>query len=397
MPLTDAACRNAKGRPKAYKLADAGGLYLSVTPKGSRLWRLKYRFEGREKKLSFGPYPLVDLATARAKRDAAKLVLLDGRDPGSDLPADGPAEETFRQIAAEWLRGKATNLAPNYEIRTQRQLNKDIYPFKGDGMTKPFGDLLMAQITPKIVLDMVRAIEKRGAISMARRARRHVSEVFGYAIASSRAERDPAQDMKRAMLPEPRVKHQAKMPESELPRFFGRLKDYDGAPITRLSIELLIRTWVRTKELRFAEWSEIDGDLWRIPAERMKMSRDHLVPLTPQALGLLDQLRVEGRGSRWIVPGVAGPMSENTMLFSLYRMGYHSRATIHGFRGTASTICNESGLFNKDWIERQLAHVPGDGVRSAYNAAEYLGPRRKMLEWFSDLIDAKMELSDLIG
>ena len=397
MPLTDAACRNAKGRPTPYKMSDSGGLYLFVTPKGSRLWRLRYRFDRREKLLSFGPYPLVDLAKARSKRDEAKRILLAGRDPGkTELPSDGE-NQTFRQVAAEWLLSKSSNLAADYEKRVQRQLDLDVFPFQGPTMAEPFGDLPMARITPKIVLDMVRAVEGRGAISMARRARRYVSEVFAYAIASERAERDPAQDIKRALLPEPRVKHQTKLPASELPRFIRRLREYDGAATTRLSIWFLLHTWVRTKELRFARWTEIDGDVWRIPGERMKMGRDHVVPLTAQSLAILDELRAVGRGSSWIARGVNGPMSENTMLYALYRMGYHGRATIHGLRGTASTVCNESGLFNRDWIERQLAHVPGDGVRAAYNAAEYLPQRRLMLTWWSDFLDEQGDLAEVLG
>lgn len=400
MPLTDLACRNARGREKPYKMADGGGLYLFVQPAGSRLWRMKYRFEGREKVLSFGAYPAVDLVTARGKRFAAKEILAAGRDPAASTQTltDGQASEaTFEEIAKEALKAKATNLAPNYEIKVLRQMRKDVFPFKSPTMALTFGRSPMSLITPKIVLDMVRAIEDRGAISMARRARMYVSETFAYAIASERAERDPAQDMRRAMLPMPKVKHQAKLPAKDLPTFFQRLDAYEGARLTAASIELLLRTWVRTKELRFARWEEIDGDLWRIPAERMKMSKDHLVPLTPQVITLLEEMRELGRGSPWIAPGVRGPMSENTMLFAMYRMGYHGRATIHGLRGTASTMANESGRFNRDWIERQLAHVPGDGVRAAYNAAEYLPQRIKMMAWWNDLLDGQRDVGELVG
>jgi integrase len=224
-------------------------------------------------------------------------------------------------------------------------------------------------------------VEDRGALEVARRDLQHISHIFRYAIASGRAARNPAADIKGALRPQPRVKHRAALRERDLPEFFAKLQTYDGEEQTRLAIELVVHTFVRTAELRFAHKSEFEGDLWRIPAERMKMKREHIVPLSFQAKRILDRLMTVTSGN------VLAPMSENTMLYAMYRMGYHGRATIHGFRGTASTILNESGLWNRDWIERQLAHVPEDKVRSAYNAAEYLPDRRRMMTWYSERLE----------
>jgi len=384
MPLSDATCRNAKGRDKPYKLSDGGGLYLYVTPNGSRLWRQKYRFNGKEKLLSFGPYPAIRITEAREKSEAAKRQLANGLDPALGLVAEDARAagdgETFKTIADEWLRGMNERWAAAHALRVGSRLRDDVYPH--------IGDMPIDSIGAPDVLAMLRKIEERGALEMAKRVCQSCGQVFRYAIATGRAERDPTGDLRGALKPSPRVRHQAKLPANELPEFVRRLRAYEGDPVTPLALEFLIHTWTRTGEVRGAEWSEIDGDLWRIPAERMKMSRDHLVPLTPQSQAILARLKAIGRGSAYIAPGVlGGMMSANTLIYALYRMGYHSRATVHGFRGTASTLANESGLFRADVIERQLAHVPGDAVRSAYNAAEYLAERRAMMTWWSNHLD----------
>lgn len=379
MALSDTACRNAKGRDRPYKLSDSNGLYLLVNPNGSRLWRQKYRYQGREKSLAFGSYPVVALADARLKSAEARKALQDGLDPSKRSPDKTRVADTFEDVAREWLANMDVTWSAGHAQRVRARFVGDVFP--------QIGRMAITEIEAPDVLDLLRKVEARGAIEMAKRVRQPIGQVFRYAIATGRARRDPTPDLRGALKPSPRVRHQAKLPARDLPEFLRKLDSYEGERKTALALELVLHTWVRTSEMRFALWSEIDGDLWRIPAERMKMSRDHLVPLTPQTLDILEQLREIANGSPYIASGITGaPMSSNTLIFAMYRMGYHSRATVHGLRGTASTMCNESGLFRSDWIERQLAHAPGDEVRAAYNAAEYLSERRKMMAWWSDLL-----------
>ncbi len=371
MPLTDLTCRNAKPGERPRKLADAGGLYLLVQPNGSRLWRLNYRFDGKQKTLAFGKYPEVTLNQARARRDEAKALLGEGFDPARP-PArtegdDGP---TFREVAEEWLTVRGSAWKPRHQVTTAHRIKKCLYP--------DLGDRPLALIDAPLILDTLRKVEARDAFDIAKRMRQSCSAIFRYAIATGRASRDPAADLRGALKSPPRTERRAWIREKELPEFFRRLRAYDGHGLTRDALEFIVHTFVRTNELRGARWEEFEGDLWRIPAGRMKGGlRDHLVPLSPEALAILARLRGYRMGD------FVAPLSENTMLYALYRMGYHSRATTHGFRTTASTILNESGLWSPDAIERQLAHVPGNDVRAAYNAAEYLPERRRMMAWYS--------------
>lgn len=376
MPLTDTACRNAKPAEKTRKISDAGGLYLQIEPKGSKLWRMNYRFAGKQKTLAFGKYPEVSLADARSRRDDAKMLLASGLDPSDPRPAQSAS---FEEVAREWLNSR-TGWTQAYLGRVISRMEADIF--------SQFGHLAIGSIEAPTILAALRKVEDRGAFEIAKRLRQTVGQIMRYGIATGRASRDPAADLKGAMKPSPRVRHMAALRDKDLPEFFAKLEVYDGDIKTRWAIELVIHTFVRTNELRLARWSEIDGDVWRIPAERMKMRREHIVPLTPQSLALLDKLKEKTAASGFICK-----MSENTMLYAMYRMGYHSRATIHGFRSTASTILNESGLWSPDAIERQLAHVPEDSVRAAYNAAQYMPERRRMMAWWSDYIDGKKQAS----
>lgn len=369
MPLTDTACRNAKPSDKPRKLADAGNMYLLVQPTGARLWRMNYRFEGKQKTLAFGKYPEVSLSEARARRDEAKKHLAAGLDPSDPKPVDAVS---FEEVGREWLSDRK-DWSPGHLSRVVSRMEADIFP--------QIGHVAVSQIEAPMILAALRKIEARGAFEIAKRLRQTIGQVMRYAVATGRASRDPAADLRGAMKPSPRVRHMAALREKDLPEFMGKLAAYDGEVRTRLAIELVMHTFVRTGELRSARWSEIEGNLWRIPEERMKMGREHVVPLTRQTIAVLDQLRALPHD------GFICQMSENTMLFAMYRMGYHSRATTHGFRSTASTILNESGLWSPDAIERQLAHVPGNVVRSAYNAAQYLPERWKMMEWWSDYLD----------
>lgn len=394
MALTDAACRAAKPREKDYKLTDEGRLYLLVRPTGSKLWRMNYTFGGKQKTLSFGAYPGVSLADARRARATARDKINSGSDPAASAAV--PEERTFEYVARRWFSSRAAAWVSSYSERIWSRIADDVLPALGH---KDVGE-----IEPQEVLELLRRVEDRGALEMAKRIRQTMSAIFRYAVAENKSKSDPAAPIKDAMKSRPPQKHRAALREHQLPEFFRRLRHYDGEKQTRLAIEFIAHTFVRTSEFRFARWNEFSGDAWRIPPERMKMRKEHIVPLSRQVLGLLEQLREESRGSEWLVPGEKGkPISENTMLFALYRLGYRSRATIHGFRSTASTILNESGKFRADAIERQLSHVPSDEVRSAYNAALYFDERVRMMQWYSDLLDRQEvkgvggDLSELLG
>lgn len=391
MPLTDAACRGAKPDPsgKPRKLPDGGGLLLFVSPSGGRLWRMRYRFEGKEKVLSFGAYPDVKLTDARALRDKAKRALAEGRDPGANAKAalTAPAGDTFEAVAREWIKAQSATWSTAHSARILSRFERDVF--------KAIGSIAVAEVTAPQILAMLRPVEDR-APDVAGRIRMTTGAIMRYAIATGRASRDPAADLRGALKPTPRVKHMARIEAGELSGFLWKLARYDGEAQTRHAIEFVMHTFVRTNELRFGRWSEIEGDQWRIPGTRMKMGRDHIVPLTRQSLAILAKLKTFASDSAWIVPGGRSgkPISENTMLFGMYRLGYHGRATIHGFRGLASTVLNESGLWSVDAIEKQLAHEPKDKVRRAYNAAQLLPERKRMLEWWSDYIESAAKKSD---
>jgi integrase len=384
MPLADIHVRNAKVRTKPYKLSDGGGMYLLVAPDGGRYWRLDYRFAGKRRTLALGVYPTVSLSDARARREEARTLLSKGTDPSVAKKAMKRAVKhasatTFEPIAREWVHRERNRLAPRYCAQILRRLEADVFP--------QIGSSPIANITAADLLDVLRKVEKRGTFETARRLRQSCGQVFRYAVVTGRAERDPSNDLKGALRSPGRKRGHKAMPRDELPSFLAKLSTYDGDPRTRIALKIIILTFVRTTELRAAQWSEFDDldraePLWRIPAERMKMKREHLVPLAPQVVALLGRLRAlpGSPTSPFLFPSPSreGCMSNNTMLYALYRMGYHSRATVHGFRAIASTTLNEMG-FHPDVIERQLAHEERDAVRAAYNRAEYLAERRVMM------------------
>lgn len=392
MPLTDTAIRNAKPRSGPFKISDGGGLHLLIQTSGSRLWRLAYRFAGKQKTLALGSYPTVSLAKAREMRDNAKRHLADGIDPSAQKRRDKLArraagDATFKALALEYLDNRRHTLTPLYADQLLRRLETDVFPYLG---TQPMTDIDAPEL-----LDVLRRIEKRGVLEQARRLRQSIGQVFRYAMITGRAKHDPSTALKGALKPKGRQKHHTPMPRDELPGFLRGLDAYDGDPRTALALRLVVLTMVRTTELRAARWEEfehLDGrePLWRIPAERMKARFEHLVPLSSQAAAALAELRAlpgaKANGFLFPSPSHEGCMSNNTMLFALYRMGWHGRATVHGFRGVASTILNEMG-FPGDWIERQLAHDERDDVRGAYNSAQYLPGRRKMLQRWADWLD----------
>lgn len=387
MPLTALGVKSAKPRNKPYKLSDEKGLYLLVNPSGSKLWRFDYRFAGKRKTLAFGKWNDVELAQARDRRDAARQSLAAGSDP-----ALGPEQEaqtvknSFQTVARDWHAGAKAAWTPRYAKLVLGRLEADIFPHLGS-------DDIDA-IEPPRLLEVIRKIEARGALEMAKRVKNHCGEVFQYGIAEGKCRRDPAAEIHRALRKARPKKHMAAVPPSEFPTLVTRIHAYDGDELTKLALLFTLITMVRTQETRFArieEFENLDGNeaLWRLSPERMKMSREYLVPLPHQAVTIIKRLREKSPDTPYLFPAntKTGVISENTMLYGLYRMGYHSRQTTHGLRRCASTILNESGKFEPDWIETQLAHSDDDKVRGAYNTAIYLPHRRRMLQWWADFVE----------
>lgn len=397
MALSDTAVRNARPRQKAAKLFDGGGLYLKVDPTGSKYWRLKYRFDGKEKTLALGVYPEVTLAEARAERDKWRKVLKEGHDPGQRRKIERvhntlQARMTFQAVAEEWISKRGQKWAATYRKRLTGALTTNLFP--------RIGNLPIAEITPPILLDALRPIEARGSLEEVGRVRRWCSEVFRYAVATGRAEDNPA-DFLRGAFETRATRNYPHLSRKDLPDFQRRLNEYTGRPETRLALRLLMLTFVRPGELRAAKWNEIDFDAreWRIPAERMKRRIEHVVPLSRQAVATLEELRQLTGHSDWMLPGGAKRlpyMSENTLNKAIATLGYKGRLVAHGFRATASTILNESGAFAPDVVERQLAHRERNTTRAAYNRAEHLPERRRMMQWWADFLDSTLKGADVV-
>lgn len=392
MPLTDATCKNARcpaGKARV-RYADSGGLYLEALPAGGKHWRWKYRFAGKEKRLAIGTYPAVALAQARQARDAARKRLLDGVDPvqakrDARLAMRSRMETHFEAVARAWFehwRGPRTARHAEYVMR---RLEADVFPALG---RKPIADITAPQL-----LSMAKAIESRGALDIAKRALQTCGQVLRYAVAHGLLERNPAADVKPGDALKARRKlNYARLDGKEVPTLLRKIDAYQGTPHTRLAMQLMALTFVRTGELIAARWGEFDLEAaeWRIPAERMKMRTPHIVPLSTQAVEVLATLH-ELRGmSDLLFPGERDherPMSNNTILKALERMGYKHRMTGHGFRGIASTMLHEMG-FRHDVIELQLAHQQRNAVSAAYNHATYLPERRKMMQAWADQLGA---------
>lgn len=392
---TDVDVRNAKPEDAPYKRRDGegGGMYLLVKPDGSKYWRLKYRFAGKEKLLALGVYPDTTLKAARTKRQQAREQLANGTDPGqakqnAKYAARQSAENTFKTVALEWVAKRGTRWSEAHRKAVEKRLELDLFP--------DLGKLPIASIDSQKLLTVLRKIEARGAHEVAAKARTFAGQVFRYAISTARPNvTDPTPGLRGAMEVVEK-NHYARLSEADLPDFLKRLEEYEGSPITRIALKLLVMTWTRTGELRAAKWEEFDFAKreWRIPAERMKGREPHLVPLSDQAIAELKQLKAIIGDGKLLFPNEhnpAKPMSENTILYALYRMGYRGRATGHGFRATASTIANESHKWKADAIERQLAHRDTNKIRSTYNFAEHLPERRKMLQWWANFLDGKRD------
>src|SRR5271170_3991934 len=385
MALTDTEIRRAKSKDKAYRISDGGGLYLSVTPAGGKLWRWKYRHNGEEKLMSFGKYPDVSLALARERHNDARKLLAAGTDPMVQRKADKIAiENSFRSIASLWLEHWQYGKSPRHVDSTKRRLTANILPSLG---ARP-----IAEIEAPELVAMTKAIEQRGARDIAKRALETTGQIFRYGIAHGYAKRNPASEIRPSdILKSTRKTNYARIEAKELPGLLRSIEVYPGTHVTRLALKLIALTFVRTSELIGAKWVEFDVETtrWDIPADRMKMRTPHIVPLAKQALDLLDTLSTLTGQSEWLFPGdrsAKKPMSNNTILKALERMGYKGKMTGHGFRGLASTILHEQG-YAHDHIELQLAHTARNAVSAAYNHALYLEPRARMMQDWADFLE----------
>ena len=390
MPLSEPQIRSAKPAPTAYKLYDSEGLFLWVTPSGGKLWRFRFKAQGKEKLLSLGAYPKLGLTAARKARNAAIEKVQAGGDPAAERAAAKrerklAKKNTFKAVALEWHQLHAHEWTPAYAKQIMSRLEADVFPSIGEDD--------VADIKPARMLEVLKAVEARGVLETNRRLKQYCSAIFRYGIASQYCEHDPAAPLKGALKAPPRPQHHKALATSQVGDFLIRLDAYDGEPETRIGINLALLLVLRTTELRAGMWHEIeeldsDNAMWRVPAERMKMSTPHLVPLSRQARALLVELKQRTGKGQFLFPSDTqeGFMSNNTMLFALYRMGFHGRTTTHGFRRLFSTEANEQG-WNEDWVERQLAHDERNRSRAAYNAAQYLPQRREMLQWWADRLD----------
>ena len=387
MALTDTTIRQqARPQAKAFKLADGGGLFLYVTPKGGRLWRWKYRYDGKEKVMSFGAYPAVTLAQARELHRQGREVLAAGVDPMAERKAQKQAQGlTFGVVAERWHTQWKADRTEKHAIDVWRRLQADVLPV--------LGGVPADELTASQVRDCIKAIEARGALDMAKRQLQKCSQIMRYAVAHDLASRNPVADMRPSdILPSRKKRNQARIDARDLPKLLHDMDDYTGGEHTRLALQLMALTFVRTGELIGATWDEfdLDADRWTIPAERMKMRTPHIVPLSVQARAILAKLEAIRYGRSFVFPADTGKpthMSNNTILYALYRMGYRGRMTGHGFRGVASTILHEQG-WPHDHIELQLAHQSRDEVSAAYNHALYLPQRAKMMQAWADHLDA---------
>lgn len=385
MRLTATAVKQAGPRAKQYKLHDGRGLFLHVHPNGSKYWRLKYRFGDREKLLGLGVYPDVTLKKARERAQDARSLVADDIDPSARRQAEKQAgRNSFEAVAREWHDRNRSSWSEAHAARILRRLEKDIFPY--------LGRVPISDISARDLLTALRRIEKRGAIQTAHRAKQDCGQVFRYAIATGRAERDPSQDLKGALTPYRRKNFAAITDPRQIGPLLRAIDGYEGQPVTRCALQLAPLLFVRPGELRAAEWKEFDlkAREWRIPAFRMKMDAPHIVPLSRQAMAVLDELQaLTGRG-RYLFPSLRTrnrPMSENTVNAALRRLGYTGKEmTGHGFRSMASTLLNEQG-WNRDAIERQLAHAERSSSRAAYNYAEYLSERQRMMQAWADYLD----------
>lgn len=392
MSLTDTTCRTAKPADRAYKLSDAGGLYLEVTPSGSKLWRLKYRFFGIEKRLAIGKYPDISLLKAREARESAKVELRDGRDPSAEKQErkrlkHEASDNSFQAISRKWHEKNKSGWSENHASTVLRRLEHDLFP--------ALGVLPISEITTSRISTVIETIERRGAAEAARRSLQYCRSIFAYARVKGFVDSNPA-DIKPSDILKPMVKgHFAAIDSRQLPEFLGKLYRNEGRAFiqTQLAAEFLMLTMVRTNEMINAQWKEIDFEKkeWLIPAHRMKMKKEHIVPLSKQVLHLLEKLKNLNPPSDWIFPSRRTPknhMSDNAVLVMLDRMGYRGLHTGHGFRALAMTTIMEELGYQYDIPNTQLAHSKGDDVRRAYDRTKFLKERKAMMQDWANYIDS---------
>jgi integrase len=399
MGLTIKEIDGAKPTDKPYKLADGGGLCLLIAPSGAKLWRWRYRFDGKEKMMALGEYPVVTLKEAHERHSDARKALANGTDPMAERKAEGEAkqkesearqreeENSFESVARDWWKWWLIGKSPRHADTTMRRMEADVFP--------AYGHKSINAVTAADVRQLMIAVEKRDARDVAKRIHETTSQIFRFAIARDIASRNPAADFKpRDILAEAQTENRARVDAKDLPELLVKIDGYNGDVITRLAMKFMAYTFVRTNEEIEAPWSEFDLDeaRWTIPAERMKMKTPHIVPLSRQAVEILRALKqITGNGN-FVFAGARDkkkPISNNTILYALYRLGYRDRMTGHGFRGLASTILNERE-FDEAHIELQLAHTKRNKVAAAYNHAKYLKQRTEMMQWWADYLDAQL-------
>lgn len=389
-PLTNMDCKNAQAGEKPRKLADGGGLYLEIMPNGSKYWRMKYRFLGKEKRLAFGVYPEVSLKEARDMREQARKLKAEGIDPSEAKKAAKQQlkenySNTFEIIALEWLEYKKSEASERYCKSILHRLEANLF--------KDIGHLPIRSISSKDVLIVLKKIEERGVYETTKRLRQYISQIFNYAIAHGKADNNPAVPLMKALKTK-KVEHQKSLPENELPILIRKIDENDARlyPQTRLGLKLMLLTFTRKVELSRAKWSEIslEDKMWIIPSERMKMKKEHLVPLSGQAIEVLEELQLYRNQWDYVFPSPNAPrkpMHEDTLLRALYRLGYKGVATVHGFRSLATTIIMERLGYRFEVPDRQLAHSRGNNVRAAYDRAEFLEERIQMMQDWADYLD----------
>ncbi len=388
MALTDIAVRNAKPGPKIIRLADARGLSLEISPSGGKRWRFRYRFDGKANMLSLGVYPDVSLKEARERREEARRILAQGIDPAKARQEQRAetltASTTFEHIAREWFAKFQPSWSEKHASKILRRFEKDVFPWLGH---RPIKDISAPEL-----LAVIRRMESRGAMDMARGALRNCGQVFRYAVATGRGERDPSSDLRGALPPAKVTHHPSLTDPKDIAALLRAIDAYTGAFVTQCALRLAPLVFLRPGELRNGEWSEIDFDAaeWRIPSAKMKMREQHIVPLSQQAGGILREIHPLTGPEGYIFPGRRGngrPMSENTINAALRYLGYDKNTmTGHGFRSLASTRLHEMG-FDTAWIERQLAHGDRNKIRASYNFAQHLAERRRMMQVWADYLD----------
>lgn len=385
MSLTNLQIQKAKPKEKQYKLSDGRGMYLIVAPRGGRYWRLDYRFNGKRQTLSLGTFPSTSLKEARRKCANTKSLIEDGIDPSHQrkikLAGD---KDSFEAVAKEWYGKYRSQWTDNHATTTLRRIEANLFPWLG---SRP-----IAVIEPLEILQTLRRIEKRGSLETAHRVQQIASRIFRYAVATGQCTQDPTTDLKGALPPTRSTHFPTITDPTEIGALLRTIDGYQGSPITQFALQMAPLVFVRPGELRHCEWAEIRTDeaTWRIPSTKMKMRRDHIVPLSRQALSILEELQPLTGSGIYAFPSARSatrPMSENTINGALRRLGYTTdEFTGHGFRSMASTILNENS-WNRDAIERQLAHVDNNSIRATYNYAEHLEERRRMMQWWADYLD----------